>query len=78
VAKTQLAHAGFCHRDIKHRNILQKASHAEAGGSGGWAVADVDAAAKEGDVIHEFMGYPWSVWQPNIQIGPWPSAGVRQ
>ena len=25
-------------------------------------------------MIHEFMGYPWSVWQPNIQIGTWPSA----
>ena len=49
-------HSGFCHRDIKHRNILQY-NHS----SGGlvWAVGDLDAAAREGDVIHEFMGYPW-------------------
>ncbi|EKX33152.1 hypothetical protein GUITHDRAFT_120672 [Guillardia theta CCMP2712] len=60
---------GFCHRDVKHRNVLGMRR-----GQGPWKLADLDASSLQGEEVTEFMGYPWSVWSPRVRIGAWPTA----
>ena len=33
---------------------------------GQWALGDFDATGRHGEVIDEFMGFPWSVWIPEV------------
>lgn len=35
---------------------------------GMWMIGDLDAAAHVNEPVTEFMGFPWSVWVPEVRV----------